>query len=69
MLHAGSSCAASDDIGKEQSDGAAQEQSDGAAQEQCDRIAQEQCDGAGGPIHAPGRRERRRLTRARTGSG
>ncbi|WP_437663797.1 hypothetical protein [Sorangium sp. So ce1182] len=75
VLHAGASCAASDDAGKEQSDGTAKEQSDGTAKEQSDGTAKEQSDGtakersgdAGGP--APGRRERRRLTRARTGSG
>ncbi|WP_437760468.1 hypothetical protein [Sorangium sp. So ce1389] len=60
---AGTSCAASDDVAQEQSD-VAQERSDGIAQD-----AQEQRGDAGGPIHAPGRRERRRLTRARTGSG
>ncbi|WP_437932219.1 hypothetical protein WMF37_24195 [Sorangium sp. So ce291] len=61
VLEGRTSRAASDDIAQEH---VAQERSDGIAQD-----AQEQSGDAGGPIHAPGRRERRRLTRARTGSG
>ncbi|XXY49809.1 hypothetical protein WME91_01470 [Sorangium sp. So ce269] len=61
--------AQSDGIAQAQSDGIAQAQSDGTAQAQGDGSAQERSGDAGGPIHAPGRRERRRFTRARTGSG
>ncbi|XXT24292.1 hypothetical protein WME94_22415 [Sorangium sp. So ce429] len=59
----------SDGIAQAHGDGVAQAQGDGIAQAQSDGAAQDRSGDAGGSIHAPGRRERRRFTRARTGSG